>query len=98
MTSQERSGQAPILRLNVVHVLQVNSARVVRWHGAFGIHPSIAVKRAGAQRFTTYHIAGWRARTGGDATVTIGRDAPDLLWFGPTRTCWWTTAVPRPRP
>ncbi|RZI66131.1 MAG: DUF3750 domain-containing protein, partial [Pseudomonas sp.] len=69
-TRQESTGQAPDPAVDRGAVVQVYGARIVRWRGAFGIHPWIAVKRAGADRYTTYHIIGWRARRGGDAMVT----------------------------
>lgn len=82
LTRQERTGQAPDPGLERGAVVQVYGARIVRWRGAFGIHPWIAVKRAGAPRYTTYHIVGWRARRGGDAMVTSDVEAPDMLWYG----------------
>jgi hypothetical protein len=81
-TSHESTGQAPDPLVERGAVVQVYGARIVRWRGAFGIHPWIAVKRAGAQRYTTYHIIGWRARRGGDAMVTNEVEAPDMLWYG----------------
>lgn len=81
-TRQESTGQAPDPAVDRGAVVQVYGARIVRWRGAFGIHPWIAVKRAGADRYTTYHIIGWRARRGGDAMVTNEVQAPDMLWYG----------------
>ncbi|MEJ8850407.1 DUF3750 domain-containing protein [Variovorax rhizosphaerae] len=82
MTSRESTGQAPDPLVERGAVVQVYGARTVRWRGAFGIHPWIAVKRAGADRYTTYQIVGWRARFGGDALVISESNAPDMLWFG----------------
>ena len=82
MTSRESTKQAPDPAIERGAVVQVYGARIVRWRGAFGIHPWIAVKRAGADRYTTYHIVGWRARRGGDALVTSEVDDPDMQWFG----------------
>ena len=82
MTSRESTKQAPDPATEREAVVQVYGARIVRWRGAFGIHPWIAVKRRGAERYTTYHIVGWRARHGGDALVTNEVDAPDAQWFG----------------
>jgi hypothetical protein len=82
MMSRESTRQAPDPATERGAVVQVYGARIVRWRGAFGIHPWIAVKRAGAERYTTYHIVGWRARRGGDALVTSEVDHPDLQWFG----------------
>ncbi len=82
LTSQESTGQAPDPSAERGAVVQVYGARIVQWRGAFGIHPWIAVKRAGAQRYTTYQIVGWRARRGGDALVATEAEAPDMLWYG----------------
>lgn len=80
--SQGSTQQAPDPRVERGAVVQVYGARIVRWRGAFGIHPWIAVKRAGAEHYTTYHIMGWRARNGGDALVSNEVDAPDTEWYG----------------
>jgi len=82
MANRESTQQAPDPAAEQGAVVQVYGARVVRWRGAFGIHPWIAVKRAGAQRYTTYQIIGWRARQGGDALVASEVDHPDMQWFG----------------
>ena len=82
MMSRESTKQAPDAASERGAVVQVYGARIVRWRGAFGIHPWIAVKRAGAERYTTYHIVGWRARRGGDALVTSEVDDPSVQWFG----------------
>ncbi|KQP22455.1 DUF3750 domain-containing protein [Pseudorhodoferax sp. Leaf267] len=79
---QGSTQQAPSALVERDAVVQVYGARIVRWRGAFGIHPWIAVKRAGADRYTTYHIMGWRARYGGDALVSNEVDAPDIEWYG----------------
>ena len=62
--------------------MQVYGARAVRWRGAFAIHPWIAVKRAGAQSYTTYQVVGWRAMRGGDAVVVTEGAVPDRHWYG----------------
>lgn len=80
--SRDSTQQAPDPRVERGAVVQVYGARTVRWRGAFGIHPWIAVKHAGAQRYTTYQILGWRARYGGEALVTNEVDAPDTEWYG----------------
>ena len=76
------TGQAPDPKVERRAVVQVYGARIVRWRGAFGIHPWIAVKRAGANAYTTYQIVGWRARGGGDSLVTTTGTEPDTHWFG----------------
>lgn len=82
LRSRGSTGQAPDPAVERGAVVQVYGARIVRWRGAFGIHPWIAVKRAGDALYTTYHIVGWRARRGGDAMVTNEVEAPDMLWYG----------------
>lgn len=82
LTSRESTGQAPDPSIERGAVVQVYGARIVRWRGAFGIHPWIAVKRAGSDLYTTYHIVGWRARRGGDALVSSAVRTPDMLWYG----------------
>ena len=59
--SSDSSGLAPDPGQVPEAVVQVYGARTVRWRGAFGIHPWIAVKRAGADHYTTYQVIGWRA-------------------------------------
>ncbi|MBP9928050.1 MAG: DUF3750 domain-containing protein [Rhodoferax sp.] len=63
-------------------VVQVYGARTVRWRGAFGIHPWIAVKRSNADTYTSYQVIGWRAYRGGDARVGTEMREPDSRWFG----------------
>lgn len=82
LATSSSTGQAPDPRVERRAVVQVYGARIVRWRGAFGIHPWIAVKRAGADRYTTFQIIGWRARAGGDALVTTTGTEPDSHWFG----------------
>ena len=79
---RDSTRQAPDARVERGAVVQVYGARTVRWRGAFGIHPWIAVKRAGAERYTIHHILGWRTRYGGDALVASEVDAPDTQWYG----------------
>ena len=81
-SSRDSTRQAPDPRVERGAVVQVYGARIVRWRGAFGIHPWIVVKRAGAARYTVFHILGWRARHGGNALVAHEVDAPDTEWYG----------------
>jgi hypothetical protein len=81
-SSRKSTGQAPDPALVRDAVVQVYAARTVRWRGAFGIHPWIAVKRSGASSYTTYQVIGWRAYRGGDALDRGGVRAPDMQWFG----------------
>jgi hypothetical protein len=80
--SSERTGLAPDPTVAREAVVQVYGARAVRWRGAFAIHPWIAVKRAGADSYTTYQVVGWRAMRGGDAVVVTEGAVPDRHWYG----------------
>jgi hypothetical protein len=79
---RDSTGQAPDPSEVREAVVQVYGARTVRWRGAFGIHPWIAVKRTGADHYTTYQVIGWRAYRGGDALVGTPMRVPDTHWFG----------------
>jgi hypothetical protein len=83
-TPSRSTGQAPDPAAMREAVVQVYGARAVRWRGAFAIHPWIAVKRAGADSYTTYQVIGWRAMRGGDALVTTAGAVPDRHWYGAT--------------
>ncbi len=83
-SSRDSTGQAPDPALVREAVVQVYGARTVRWRGAFGIHPWIAVKRANADSYTVYQKIGWRAYRGGNAVVASQAMAPDVRWFGAT--------------
>jgi len=80
--SSQSTGLAPDPAVEREAVVQVYGARAVRWRGAFAIHPWIAVKRAGAESYTTYQVVGWRAMRGGDAIVVTEGAAPDRHWYG----------------
>jgi hypothetical protein len=80
--SQDRVGLAPDPATVHEAMVQVYGARTVRWRGAFGIHPWIAVKRSGASEWTTYQMVGWRSWRGGDGVVESSTDAPDRRWYG----------------
>ncbi|MDO9357177.1 MAG: DUF3750 domain-containing protein [Solirubrobacteraceae bacterium] len=80
--SQDRVGLAPDAATVHEPMVQVYGARTVRWRGAFGIHPWIAVKRSGASEWTTYQMVGWRSWSGGDGVVESSTDAPDRRWYG----------------
>jgi len=81
-TRRDSTGQAPDPAVEREAVVQVYGARTVRWRGAFGIHPWIAVKRSNADTYTTYQVIGWRAYRGGDALVGTEVRQPDARWFG----------------
>lgn len=80
--SQDSVGLAPDPATVREAMVQVYGARTVRWRGAFGIHPWIAVKRSGATEWTTYQLIGWRSLRGGDGVVESSTDAPDRRWYG----------------
>ena len=80
--SSQSTGLAPDPAATREAVVQVYGARAVRWRGAFAIHPWIAVKRAGAESYTTYQVVGWRAMRGGDAVVVTEGAVPDRHWYG----------------
>lgn len=79
---QDRVGLAPDPATVHEAMVQVYGARTVRWRGAFGIHPWIAVKRSGASEWTTYQMIGWRSLRGGDGVLESSTDAPDRRWYG----------------
>lgn len=76
------AGLAPDPAVASEAVVQVYGARTVRWRGAFGIHPWIALKRAGEPAYTTYQVIGWRAYNGGDALAVSRTTQPDARWYG----------------
>lgn len=79
--SREPAGLAPDPATTPEAVVQVYAARAVRWRGYFGVHTWIAVKPAGADRFTVHEVNGHRLRRNGTALVTSER-APDGYWYG----------------
>ncbi len=81
--SREPVGLAPDPAATPEPVVQVYAARAMRWRGYFGVHPWIAVKRAGAPAFTVYEVSGWQLYRGNSAIVRSQR-APDSRWFGNT--------------
>ena len=57
------------------------AAPAVSWRGIFSVHTWIAVKPAGAPRFTRYEVLGFGVANGAPA-VRIDRMGPDNYWFG----------------
>lgn len=74
-------GKAPTPEAHPDAIVQVWAARTVGWRGAFGVHSWVSVKPSNAERWTSYHIIGWRARRGGDG-LALYHDQPDRRWFG----------------
>jgi hypothetical protein len=62
-------------------VIQVFAAPAVACRGLFSVHTWIAVKPAGAPRFTRYEVLGFGVANGAPA-VRIDRMGPDNYWFG----------------
>ena len=79
--SREPAGLAPDPATTLEPVVQVYSARAVRWRGYLGVHTWIAVKPTGAARFTVHEVNGHRLRRTGSALVSSDR-APDSYWYG----------------
>ena len=79
--SREPVGLAPDPAGTPEAVVQVYAARTWGWRGAFGVHTWIAVKPAGAPRYTVYEVIGWRLRWA-DSALAVSERAPDARWFG----------------
>jgi len=62
-------------------IIQVYSARAVRWRGIFAVHTWIVVKPANAERYTRYEVIGWGVERGIPA-IRVDRMGPDNYWFG----------------
>ena len=62
-------------------VVQVYSARAVRWRGYFGVHTWIAVKPTAAASYTVYEVTRWNRRRNG-TMVSVSDRAPDSRWYG----------------
>jgi len=81
MKRQDSSGQAPDPATTREAVIQVYAARAVGWRGVFAVHTWIAVKPAGAPRFTRYEVIGFGVGRGIPA-IRVDRMGPDNYWFG----------------
>jgi hypothetical protein len=79
--SRDSVGLAPSPATTPGAIVQVYSARAVRWRGYFGVHTWIAAKAAGAAEYTVYEVTRWRLRRENTA-VSISTRAPDARWFG----------------
>jgi hypothetical protein len=78
---RDPSGQAPDPAATPEAVVQVYAARAVGWRGVFGVHTWIAVKPAGAARYSRYEVMGWGVERG-VPSVRVDRTGPDNYWFG----------------
>ena len=79
--SQESIGLAPDPAVTPEAIVQVYSARAVRWRGYFGVHTWIAAKPSLATSYTVYEVLGWRLWRTGSAVVVHER-VPDSRWYG----------------
>lgn len=79
--SRASAGLAPDPAATREAVIQVYAARAVEWRGYFGVHPWIAVKRTGADRFTVHELMGYQTRRTGNGVRSHQR-VPDMYWFG----------------
>ena len=79
--SREPMGEAPAPATTPQAVVRIYAARAFGWRGAFGVHPWVAVKPAGADSYRIYQVIGWRARYG-QSVVVVSEDHPDRRWFG----------------
>jgi hypothetical protein len=79
--SRGPTGLAPDPATTPEAVIQVYAARAVSWRGVFSVHTWIAVKPAGAQRYTRYEVLGFGVANGAPA-VRVDRMGPDNYWFG----------------
>ena len=75
------TGQAPAPDAHPAAVAQVYAARTWGMRGAVAVHTWIAVKRAGAERYTRYEVIGWRLPRTGSALVVGSERPPDGYWF-----------------
>lgn len=73
--------QAPDPALTPEPVIQVYGARCLHWRRYLSIHTWIALKPAGAKRYTVYEVTGESLRSRG-STVVMRRRRPDMPWFG----------------
>lgn len=79
--SREPAGLAPDPAATPEAVVQVYSARTVRWRRYFGVHTWIAAKRSNADQFTVYEVIGYRLKRTGNVVVVHQR-AADGYWYG----------------
>jgi hypothetical protein len=79
--SRESAGMAPAPTAHAAAVVQVYSARAVKWRGAFGVHSWISVKERDADAYRVYEVIGWRHYRG-LPSVSISNRPPDGRWFG----------------
>ena len=81
LARRDPTGLAPDPATNPEAVIQVYAARAVSWRGVFAVHTWIAVKPAGAARYSRYEVLGFGVANGAPA-VRVDRMGPDNYWFG----------------
>ena len=74
--------QAPDPAMELGPVVQAYAARTFGWRGAFAVHTWIAVKPAGASRYSRYEVIGWNLYRGDSAVSTSSWHGPDAEWYG----------------
>ncbi|MES2855037.1 MAG: DUF3750 domain-containing protein [Bdellovibrionota bacterium] len=75
------AGLAPLPETEKRAVVQIYSARTVRWRKYFAVHTWIVTKEKDASSYQTYHVIGWRLRQG-LSVVRVEEGIPDAKWFG----------------
>jgi hypothetical protein len=71
---------APSPKTTPEAVVQVYSARLWGWRGAFGVHTWLATKHQGASHYQVYRVIGWYYYMG-KKPLFVGEDIPDRKWF-----------------
>ena len=76
------AGLAPDPAAHRDAVVQVYASRTFGWRGAFADHTWIAVKPAGAARYTRYEVIGWYGGGGRSVISESSQRSPDAEWYG----------------
>lgn len=79
--SNESAKIAPLPSEEKEAIVQIYAAKTYSWRGHFSVHSWIATKEKNASEYTTYHVIGWRQRSG-QSVVREEQDVPDRRWFG----------------
>lgn len=78
---RDATGLAPDPAGTPEAVVQIYAARAVSWRGVFAVHTWLALKPAGAERYTRYEVLGFGVANGAPA-LRVDRMGPDNYWFG----------------
>ena len=76
------AGLAPDPAQHPEAVVQVYAGRAFGWRGAFADHTWLAVKPAGADRYSRHEVIGWYGGGGRSVVSESSQRAPDSEWFG----------------